>query len=287
MMRAALITASAAIAAWSAMTPAKAVTPPALTAGKITGDAIAIATPVASPTIKFSYTAPGTLVSWSFTFTSPHGQTHGLYGSTVQAPGEFAGYAVPAGTSGTITFSQETYPFSLYAEGGTWMLTGAALTDLAGNTTTYTAAELAGLFPKLALTVTTALTPDITPPTVSAGKILNKTVSVSGPYPYVGAQVTAMDNLSGAYSGQLYLLMPDGQPWGGFYNDPAETGTYGPQPVTNGTLQFGEALTPSAPAGTWTIAGYQVCDAAGNCLTVMGAAGVKSLFHTTTITVTP
>jgi hypothetical protein len=127
-------------------------------------------------------------------------------------------------------------------------------------------------------------------PTISSGVLLNHTVSLGGVLPYLGVQVTVSDNLSGVISGQLYLNMPDGQPYRGLFPDAypvIETGTYGPLPVTSGSFQFGDGFGPGLPTGTWTITGYQICDVANNCLTDTKAADVMALFRTNTITVTP
>jgi hypothetical protein len=260
-------------------------TAPTLLAGYISDADVAIGTPEEAPTITFAFTASGTLVSWSFVFTAPHGETLQLAGATVQAAGDLP----PAGTFGTIN-CQNAYLFSRYAEAGTWRMTAAYLLDATGNITIYDEAQLASLFPSLILNVSNANPQDFVAPTVSAGVLLNRTVSLSGVFPYVGAQVAVSDNLSGVIGGQLYLNMPNGQPYRGLFPDAypvVETGTYGPLPVTRGSFQFGDGFGPNAPTGIWTITGYQLCDVANNCLTDTKAANVLALFGTNTITVTP
>ncbi len=276
----AIVPAEAAIAA---------VAPPALVSGEVSGNTVTIGSSVDSPTIKFAFTAPGTLVGYGFTFTAPHGATYTIGGGTVQANFGFPSYLPPAGTSGTISFSETYAPMSHYAEAGKWLLTGAVLTDAAGNTTHYTAAQLATVFSSVALTVKNAGLQDFAPPVISAGKLLNKIVSLSSPLPYVGVQVTVTDNLSGAVEGGLFLNLPDGKPYPGFFGgDPLSSGsgTYGPTPVKKGAYQFGDNIVAGSPIGTWTITGYQVCDYANNCVTDMKSADVEKLFGTTHITVT-
>jgi hypothetical protein len=266
-----------------------AVAPPALVSGEVSGNAVTIGSSIDSPTIKFAFTAPGTLVGYSFTFTAPHGAIYTIGGGTVQANFGFGGYLPPAGTSGTIFFSQTYNPMSLYAEAGKWNLTSAVLADAAGNTTHYTAAQLAAVFSSVALTVKNAGPQDFVPPVISAGKLLNRIVSLSSPFPYLGVQMTVTDNLSGAVEGSLFLNLPDGKPYLGFFaGDPLSqgSGTYGPAPVKKGAYQFGAGIVAGSPTGTWTITGYQVCDYAGNCVTDMNSADVEKLFGTTHITVT-
>jgi hypothetical protein len=269
-----------------------AVAPPTLVSGAISGAKITIGSGIASPTIVFKYTAPGTLIAWSFTFTSPHGTYRYLAQATVQAPSGYFGFLPPAGTSGTIEFSDEAYPFSLYAEAGTWKLTSAGLVDLAGNVSIYTGGALAKLFPSLALTVVNAGKQDFVPPVVASGKLLNLVVSLSSPLPYLGAFVTLTDNLSGAIIGGFYLTQPDGKPYYGYFPPaydaiaPAVPGTSGPGPVTAGGFQFGDQIAPGSPTGKWTIAGYQVCDVAGNCAKDTNSADVLKLFGTTSFVVT-
>jgi hypothetical protein len=259
--------------------------PPMLLAGYISGANVGVGTPAAAPIITFAFTAPGTIASWQFIFTAPHGELLSLGCTTVQA----GGLRPPAGTFGTISCQKPDW-ISLYAEAGTWRMTAAYLLDIAGNITIYDEAQLASLFPSLTLNVSNTGPQDYVAPTVSAGTLLNRTVSRSGVFPYVGVQVTVSDNLSGVIGGQLYLNMPNGQPYRGLYPSAypvIETGTYGPLPVTSGSFQFGEGFGPNVPTGTWTITGYQVCDVANNCLTDTKAADVLALFGTNTITVTP
>jgi hypothetical protein len=269
-----------------------AVAPPTLVSGAISGAKITIGSGVASPTIVFKYTAPGTLVAWQFTFTSPHGTSRIFSSATVQAPYAYFGFLPPAGTSGTLEFSDEAYPFSLYAEAGTWKLTSAALVDLAGNLSVYTGASLAKLFPSLALTVVNAGKQDFAPPVISSGKLLNLVVSLSSPLPYLGAFVTLSDNLSGAIQGGFVLTMPDGKPYYGYFPSAYDAigvvapGTYGLGPIIKGGFQFGDGIVPGSPTGKWTIAGYQVCDVAGNCVTDTNSADVLKLFGTTSFSVT-
>ena len=270
--------------------PCAAIAAPALSSGKITVAAVTAGTPVASPTIEFKYRAPATLIAWSFTFTAPHGATYALGGATVQASANYFGYHAPAGTAGTLTISNKAAPLSLYAEAGNWSLTAATLVDRAGDATSYTGTQLASLFPSLVMAVSNPGAQDTAPPVVTAGKLLNKTVSLSSKLPYLGAEVMLTDDLSGAYQGGLYLNTPGGQPYKGLFPTAfpgSSNGTAGPLPVTKGKFQFGPGFGTDAPTGTWTITGYYICDLANNCVVDMNQADVVKLFGTSSFSVTP
>ena len=250
---------------------------PVLVAGTISVAAINVATPVNKPTITFSYSAPATLVAWGFTFTAPHGAMRGLGAATVMAPALDYGFTRPKAPRGRLCQTPGLHLACSRKQD--WTLTSASLTDAAGTTTTYNQTQLAALFPSLALTVSNSGKQSIVPPTISVGKLLNTTVRLSSPLPYVGAQVTVTSSVAGAYSGQLYLTMPNGQPYVNF-------GTTGPAPVSKGAFQFGDNIAAGSPTGTWMIAGYQVCDIVGNCLTDKIPADVTKLFGRSTFTVT-
>ena len=100
--------------------------------------------------------------------------------------------------------------------------------------------------------------------------------------PFFNAQLTATDNISGVASTGLILTEPNGTGYSG--------NTYIEQynETTSGKFIAGTLLNnPALPTGTWMIAGYQVCDVAGNCQRVTDAATLKQQFGATTFTVTP
>ncbi len=249
-----------------------AVTPPVITAGSILTPALSVTQAPAAPAISFTFKAPGYYDTNTFSFTNATGQ------------GFSTGYGIPPPgleKSGTIVFSNPLSPLSIFLPPGTYSLSSATLTDLAGNTTTYDAAQSAALFPAVTVTLANGGTPDITPPTVSAGKIDTRTISLSSAVPFFQVSLTAADNLSGIADIYLALNEPDGTGYQGtsFIEVPAQT--------TSGSFAAGALLGAGLPTGTWTIAGYVICDVAGNCLNQFDTATLTQQFGSLSFMVTP
>ena len=182
----------------------------------------------------------------------------------------------PNYTSGQITL-QDTYNvLSLYSEPGTWTLNSLYVLDLSYNAVSYSGSQLSALFPSLTFKVVNGGTPDVTPPTVTRGKLLTPTVSLSA-QPYFQALVGGTDGLSGASNLTITISGPNImglQAYGALFA-PAKTAA-----IVAG-LDLAEFQT-----GSYTIDGYSFCDAADNCVAGSSEADVKALFGTTTFKVT-
>ncbi len=170
--------------------------------------------------------------------------------------------------------------FGLYTENGIWTLSQIVIQGNNGNQITYSAKDLASLFPSVAVDIVNRGSVDLTPPTVGAGTIVTPTVSLSGASPVFVASLDVADNLSGVRSVDLSISGP-----GTGFN----VGSYA---QITGPLLKGQAYSTlpiggTFPTGTYTINGFTVCDYAGNCAPFNSAAEVKATFGTTTFQVTP
>ena len=159
---------------------------------------------------------------------------------------------------------------TLYSEPGNWTVSSVDIFANDGSRIPYTGSQLAALFPSVTVAVTNDGTPDTTPPTVSHGRILTPTVSLSSPSPFFAASLTVADDLSGVASASVELSSDSG----GF-----GAGTQLLAPVVMGKVTAFAQLQPGfAMPGTYTITGLYVCDVAQNCFSTFGAAGVQKVF---------
>jgi hypothetical protein len=246
-------------------------TGPAILSGAIRTPSIDVDRPPATPEISVKYkTGPSGLDFVDLYFYS---NTTSQYEYIGYSPDYYA----PVTTHGTLTYEPTYDRFSLYAAPGDWTLSYAYIYDRAGNYTFYDATQLAALFPSVTISVTSHYA-DTVNPTVSAGKLLTPKISLSSSSPVFAASLTAADNDSGV----AYIYI-DVEPPGGSYG----YSSYGspPVPLKSGTITSYLSLE-NMPTGTWTIYGYEACDAAGNCLFDGETADIQALFGTTTFTVT-
>jgi hypothetical protein len=221
----------------------------------------------ATPAISIKYFAPGALFCLIATLQSPFGQRYG----------EYYGDEVPVNTSGTITVQTAIYPMTLYTGPGAWNVTNLYIEDYKGNYNLYTGRDLAKTLPHPTIKIVNNSKPDLLPPTVSSGKILTPKVSVSSSTPYFEVQLRVADNLSGVYSFTLFLECQGG-------HTSTEAFAYAPSPILKGTITGGVDMSSFGSAlGTWTIAGGEICDLAGNCRLF---TDIKKPFGTTTFKLT-
>ena len=246
---------------------------PMVLSGKILTPTFSVNTTQAKPTITFKFNAPGQYSYNNFIFTGPSGQT------------VFTGYGIaPPGpeTRGTITYADAYNGFTIFSEPGTWTMTSGQIGDLDGNVTNYTQSQLASLFPSVTLNVMNTGTYDVTPPTVSGGKIVTPIVRLSSAAPFFEVQLSAADDVSGLSTTYIYLNEPDGTAYPGFAYLQQDT------QQLSGTVTAGALLnTPGLPTGTWTITGYDVCDVAQNCITQTDPATLQKQFGTVNFVVKP
>lgn len=180
-------------------------------------------------------------------------------------------------------------PFSngglgLYAEPGTWVIAFIQFISQDGQVTFLGASQLASLFKGPAsVGVVNPGTPDFTLPVAGHGTILTPTVSLSSAQPYAAVKLSATDNLSGVFTGDVGFSLP-GNP-----SPTTSFSVYGQfdAPLLKGTLILSDLLPSSLTTGAYTINSYYVCDYANNCLYDNTPAGIAAHFDKTTITVTP
>jgi hypothetical protein len=241
---------------------------PTLISGQILTPTINVVRAPASPELKLNYAAPGGLVQVNVYFTSANGQ---VWYSDL--------YVGSSANGGKLVIQNAQKSFSLYAQPGKWTLTGLALYGASGNTT-YNANQLASLFPSVTLTVTNNGTPDTVPPSITSGKILTPTVSLSAKNSSFEARLSGSDSLSGIYTVNVSLSGPPGS------QGPLPASGFTVAPLKTGSVTASWDMTFGGETGTWTITGCSICDEAGNCNAVTSAAALEQLFGTITFIVT-
>jgi hypothetical protein len=242
---------------------------PSIISGKILTPSLDVKVAPANPKISFKYTSPGLFSSVQFWIESPSGR--GFIADVFQTP-------IPDSKSGSMIVQRTGAGLGLYAEPGIWTLTAAYIYDNAGNAASYTGSQLLDIFPSVTITVKNNGTPDVSPPTVSAGEILTPTVSLSSKLPYFKARLTVADDVSGvSYIGMSFI-------------DPSNN-YYGIDYYTSSAVRSGSAVAgfnfagSGAAPGTYTIQSYVICDVANNCLDG-SLFDVMHLFGTSTFQVT-
>jgi len=264
--------------AWRAATPAPApavstnatTIQPSITGGAIVSTTLTVGQATSIPTVQVSYkTGAKGLGGLELVFTSPNGSesltiSYAPHGLT---------------TGGTVTVAQPTNVPS-YTQPGQWQLVAAYIEDYAGNFVSYSQSQLAALFPVTAINVVNNGPVDITPPVVTAGKILTPSVSLSSPLPVFAASLTGSDDVSGMYAPFVGILPP-----GGSFSQVDQITM--PFPLLAGTGTAYSTVFPGQPTGTWSISFYALCDVAGNCFTDQSPTDIQNLFGTTTFQVTP
>ncbi len=248
-------------------TPLDGTVAPTLIAGSIVSPSINVTVPIAAPVIQFTFRAPSLWDEVMFEFTSPHGRVLDLY----YAP------QYPSGRKGTATFQDIHGALGLYAEPGAWTLTYAIITASYGPfavSTSYDQSQLAAIFANPTLTVVNPGEPDITPPTVSSGKILTPVVHVLKPNAYFSAQLNVADDVSGVNAVYLYVA----QKQSGMKLSP-QPGL--PAPILKGSAEVSLQFNSLSLQGPYSILGYGAQDVAGNMFLDETDSDIKTTFGTT------
>jgi hypothetical protein len=243
--------------------------PPAILGGTIVSTTLTVGEAGSIPDVKISYkTGASGLAGVTLVFTAPDGN-ESL--SVNYAPQGLS-------THGAVEVQQPGSP-PYYSQPGKWQLVSGFIVDYAGNFVSYSQTQLATLFATPYITFVNNGPVDITPPTVTSGKILTPTVSLSSPAPVFEATLTGTDDVSGLY--QPYVgVEPPGSSFSQVDQAPM------PFPLLNGTGTAYSTLFTSQPKGIWRIAFYAFCDVAGNCFSDTSAKDIKNLFGTTKFKVT-
>jgi hypothetical protein len=242
---------------------------PSITKGSLLTTSLNVTTPLAAPTLSVSFTTdtPG-LSYMCYEFSGPGG---GQYLESCYDSGQ------PL-TKGTLVLQapEGGGVFGLYAAPGTWTLSYIYLVDTAGDFQSYQGSALTAIFQPSTFALTNAGTPDTMPPTVTSGKILTPSISLSSAtYPKFLAQLGVGDNLSGVASVLVYIEPPGGTFGLAYYS-------YTPHPLLTGTAVAADYLFSetggSIPTGIWTVDGFGACDIATNCYEDFNPADIKKLF---------
>lgn len=247
---------------------------PSITAGAVTTTTLNVVAALPAPmlSLSFSTDTPGlAAIDWEFASGTGNQSISGSYSSPQPL------------TTGTLVL-QSHYPevggtLSRYAEPGTWSLTFVSICDTAGDCQYYFAPALTSVIPQNTFTVVNSGKPDISPPTITAAKILTPTISLGAPNPAFAVTLTVKDTLSGVANAFVYIAQPGST--GG-----SATEALTPHPLLKGTLVAEDPISPTDPTGTWTIMGYRICDVATNCASDFTAADITKLFGKNTFTVT-
>ena len=244
---------------------------PTITGGSVTASTITVGQAGQYPALSIAYKTDTPGVNFlSVEFASPNGKTtySGGYGIYYHSD------------KGTVSFAIVN-PVSLYASPGAWSLASATIYDNAGNSTTYTASQLAALFTGTSFTVVNNGPTAPAPPSIVSGKLLNTTVSVSTKFPVLAATITAKDGYGPGIYEAYVIISPPGGGYS-FYSVLPNA-----KPVRAGMIKANNVFGPYSPTGSWTIVGFGVCDYAFDCSGSTADSDVVALFGTDTFTVTP
>lgn len=205
-------------------------------------------------------------------FRSPSGMHHVTRVKNIPVPRTKITAEVTLGAS---PFSEP--PFLKFAEPGTWTVYRLTTTDAAGNSRTYSEAELRNLSGHHTFFVTNNGGYDITPPQFVSGVIDTPTARLSkeppgtpeGTPPYVSGRVNMTDSGNGVISGSrearlMFCLAGSGSCL------PANTNTFTMSNLTNRagltatTLTIGTQLKVNQIPGNYLIYSLELWDAAGS-----------------------
>lgn len=203
---------------------------------------------VLSGTIQATDNSSG-LQSAFLAFYSPSGQRRVDCHSS---QGAFSGTLL----SGTFT-CQGVFP--QYTETGQWSLEFLSISDKAGNTATYSRAQLQamGLPTTLALTGTA----DLTPPSLASFTFSPASITIVGSPVAVTGSITATDNLSGLYLAYIAFYSPSGQQRVDCYSAPGDPSSGTP---LNGTYNCSGSFDPGVETGSWRVQFIELRDRVDN-----------------------
>lgn len=167
---------------------------------------------------------------------------------------------------------------NLYSEAGAWAITSVSLV-VNGTPISYTGSQLAALFNNhLTVNVINKGSPDSAPPAYRNGKILTPTVSLSSGNPVFAAEIHVADKVSGVSSADLQFIGPN--------NTLVDATSDLTVPRMRGVAYLYTTLQTTDPIGTYTIQGFNICDAAGNCVYVTSPAELAQIFGASSFQVT-
>jgi len=175
--------------------------------------------------------------------------------------------------------------FTRFSEPGVWTADTLFVFDVNGNAKAYFAEDLAAFGP-VEVTVTNAGGYDVVPPTVDAGRLATRKVSLSKPpagtapgtLPFLRGELDVSDTgngaLSGAYKASISLCLPDD--WFGCQDTIELDGVADRPGLAGTTIRMSAQLRADQKPGTYHV--YQVfaMDIAGNPVVV--TSGIPQLF---------
>jgi hypothetical protein len=170
----------------------------------------------------------------------------------LSSQGSFSGTLL----SGTFT-CQAVFP--RYIETGQWSLRFLSITDWAGNTATYSQAQLAAMGLPAALSL--AGTADLSPPSLASYSFSPAAINISGSPVTVTGSITATDNLSGLYLAYIAFYSPSGQQRVDCYGTPGDPSSGSP---LNGTYSCSGSFDVGAENGQWRVHFIELRDRVDN-----------------------
>ena len=186
--------------------------------------------------------------------------------------------------------------FLPFAEAGTWQVTEVIGRDVAGNFFFYNQTQLAALGPNTFQVVNPKS--DLVAPTLSGGKVLTSSVSLSQPakgtlaeWPLLRLQLRVADTgspgRSGANLANVFMCLPDGSSCFSLVSDPSTL--FG---LDRDTLIAHARLTPDTLPGVYVVRAVDLFDHAGNARVYLstafgGSTDFDALLSPSTIDVTP
>lgn len=245
----------AALLAAALIAPAQAV--PKLVSGKITPGSVNVQIAPAAAGVSLMINAPNGVDQATVTFKSPAGQLYVINSTSLGS----------SAVNGTVSLNGGQ--FSIFAQPGSWMLTSVTLAD-SDAVVTYTAKQLAAMFPTNKLPVVNKGTPDILPPTLVplGSSVLTRTVSL-GAGGIASFSIGAADNLSGVGSVQVTITDFQSVQFTGVVQTTS--------PYLSGSTKVSFNMG-GWPAGAYRVSSVKICDMASNCTTQTGATAMKALF---------
>jgi hypothetical protein len=240
-----------------------------ITKGVILTPTINVAVAPGQPEIALTYkVGPSGLSEIYYVFQSE--STAQQFGATAYFPD-----APGSGTVDLLSFYAGASPyvnqggFTLYSAPGKWDVIQINIYDYAGHCTYYEG--VTSIMPQNSVTVVNNGTPDTTPPTISAAKILTPTIKRSATYPFLKLDMTVADDLSGV---ELVSAV---------FTNAAKDSSFdiysgSVAPVRSGIIEAGLRLNASYPTGTYVVTSVVACDAADNCYTLGKGTKLSELF---------
>jgi len=212
------------------------------------------------------------VASYLVNFRSPSGAHHVTRLKTIAVPRTKVKSEI---TVGAVPFSE--LAFLKFSEPGTWKVYSLSTTDVAGNTRSYSEAQLNSIGGVHTFQVTNGGGYDTIAPTLASGNIDTINVRLSkapkgappGTPPYVSAQVSMTDSGTGVVSGTylanlMFCVAGSGSCQSGATNTFTMTGTSNRTGLTANTMSISTQLAPNQMLGNYLIYSLELVDVAGN-----------------------